>query len=107
MISRSEPDKQGLVALTFSLPGEVSGPVSVVGDFNDWDPHAHPMTVGQDGRHTVTVQVPQGLSLAFRYLREGGIWFDDPQADQYDERGGIVHIPAVASGEPASAPQPA
>jgi 1,4-alpha-glucan branching enzyme len=107
MISRGKPDKQGLVGLAFSLPGEVSGPVSVVGDFNDWDPHAHPMTVGEDGRHAVTVQVPQGLSFAFRYLREGGVWFDDPQADEFDARGGILHIPAAASEKPAAASQPA
>ncbi|GAA2769610.1 hypothetical protein GCM10020219_041120 [Nonomuraea dietziae] len=60
--------------------------------------------MGQDGpAHGHGAGCHRGLSLAFRYLREGGIWFDDPQADQYDERGGIVHIPAVASGEPASA----
>ncbi|MFE3448805.1 isoamylase early set domain-containing protein [Nonomuraea sp. NPDC059194] len=102
MISRSKPDKRAMVTLTFTLPAEVSGPISVVGDFNDWDPYAHPMTVGDDGRHSVAVQVPQGLSFAFRYLRDGGFWFDDPQADAYDPRGGILHVPAATSGRSAT-----
>ncbi|MET9342102.1 isoamylase early set domain-containing protein [Nonomuraea sp. NPDC003804] len=102
MISRGKPDKNAMVAITFSLPGEVTGPVSVVGDFNDWDPYVHPMTKGPDGRHAVTVTVPQGLTFAFRYLRDGGIWFDDPQADEYDARGGILHVPASDAGRPAA-----
>ncbi|MFI6600535.1 isoamylase early set domain-containing protein [Nonomuraea sp. NPDC050536] len=97
MITRSAPDKDGLVTITFTLPAEVSGPISVVGEFNDWDPYAHPMTIGTDGRHTTTVQVPQGQSYAFRYLREGGAWSDDPEADAYDHRGGIVHVPVAAA----------
>ncbi|MEV4061742.1 hypothetical protein [Nonomuraea dietziae] len=61
------------------------------------------------------MQVPQGLSFAFRYLREGGVWFDDPQADEYDVRGGILHIartlphcrrPDPVIGSPPPGPSP-
>jgi 1,4-alpha-glucan branching enzyme len=113
MITRGKPGKNGLVRIVFTLPAEVGGPTSVVGDFNDWDPHAHPMASGADGRPSVTIEVPQGLSFAFRYLREGGVWFDDPDADEHDHRGGILHIPAGRTGARAtrasngSVPQPA
>ncbi|MFI6299814.1 isoamylase early set domain-containing protein [Nonomuraea sp. NPDC050790] len=77
----------------FTLPAEV-GPVSVVGDFNGWDPLAHPMRLGDDGHYRVAVAVPQGEAFAFRYLGEGGRWFDDEGAEEYDHRGAIFRVPA-------------
>jgi hypothetical protein len=65
--------------LTFALPHEPHlGAVSVVGDFNDWTP----------GRHTL---VKAGSRHRFRYLAEGGHWFDDADADGVDHHGGLVH----------------
>ncbi|WP_181019555.1 isoamylase early set domain-containing protein [Nonomuraea typhae] len=80
----------------FTLPGD-HGPVSVVGDFNGWDPYAHPMRLGDDGRYSVTIAIPQGEAFAFRYLADGGRWFDDDHADEYDHRGAIfrVAVPAM------------
>ncbi|GAA5082724.1 hypothetical protein HNP84_001866 [Thermocatellispora tengchongensis] len=102
MIERDKIRRDGLVDLTFSLPADIRGPISVVGDFNGWDPYAHPMTPDANGMHTAVVPVPPGTSVCFRYLAHGGIWMDDPEADAYDNRGGIVHVPpAAADGEPA------
>jgi hypothetical protein len=75
--------------------------VSVVGDFNEWNPFAHPLRVranrtrsartsfffdvalpsetfwvGQK-RIRFAVTVPSGSRLRFRYLAEGGRWFND------------------------------
>ena len=34
----------GLVTVTFILPSNVAGaPISVVGNFNDWQPYRHPL----------------------------------------------------------------
>ncbi|MFC4057332.1 isoamylase early set domain-containing protein [Planomonospora corallina] len=89
MIKRGKPTKNGQVKLTFILPADqVRGHVSLVGDFNGWNPYAHPMRRGDDGTHQVTVTVPAQRGICFRYLAEGGVWFDDPDADHHDEHGG-------------------
>jgi hypothetical protein len=85
---------RGMVELTFTVPAQVTeGPVSVVGDFNDWDPRAHPMTRQADGSHSTTIRFPQGITVCFRYLAHPGHWFDDPDVNGRDHRGGLVHIP--------------
>ena len=78
------------VELIFQL--DFDGPVSVVGDFNDWDPFAHPLVRQIDSStRTVTVMVAPGR-YAFRYLADDGYFFDDPDADSYNDNGyGGVH----------------
>ncbi|WP_308126064.1 isoamylase early set domain-containing protein [Nonomuraea ceibae] len=98
MIRLGEPNSDGMVDVIFTLPAEIPGHVSVVGDFNHWDPRAHPMTRTQHGTHTATVTLPPGTSICFRYLAEGGRWLDDLDVDARDERGGIVHVSASVTG---------
>ncbi|MCG5218534.1 isoamylase early set domain-containing protein [Streptosporangium sp. KLBMP 9127] len=103
MIKHAEQADDGMVELVFTLPpGAVAGAVSVVGDFNDWNPYAHPMTREEDGSRTAVVWVPEGSTICFRYLAEGGRWFDDPEVRERDHRGAIVHVP-----QPAAAPKAA
>ncbi|GAA2355080.1 isoamylase early set domain-containing protein [Nonomuraea africana] len=97
MIRKDMPTEDGLANLTFTLPADIPGRISVVGDFNHWDPYAHPMTRTEQGAHTAVVPLPQGTSICFRYLAEGGVWLDEPDADDRDERGSIVHVPATDS----------
>ncbi len=104
MIKHGKPTKNGKVKLTFILPQEqVSGGTSVVGDFNGWDPFAHPLRRHADGTYQATATVSCQQELCFRYLAEGGIWFDDPECDRYDERGGHLspasmgHAPGAAT----------
>lgn len=103
MIDIGKPTAGGEVQLTFTLPPEqVPGPTSVVGDFNAWDPFAHPLTRGEDGWWRASATVRWDREVCFRYLAEGGVWFDDPDADRYDEHGGHV-IPAVRLAQAAEA----
>lgn len=79
------------VRVTFALPGqEPFGRVSVVGDFNDWTPGAHPLTKRSNGMRSAVINAPAGLALHFRYLGEGGHWFDDPDADARQDGNGVV-----------------
>ncbi|GAA3729122.1 hypothetical protein GCM10022402_07290 [Salinactinospora qingdaonensis] len=79
--------------MTFTLPlGEPAGPVSVVGSFNEWDPTAHPLVTRSNGMRSAVVTVPAGTDLHFRYLGEGGLWFDDEDADSVDEVGGRINV---------------
>ena len=97
------------VKLTFSL--DLDRPVSVVGDFNGWDPDAHPLKPRTNGRRSAAVTLPSGSRHAFRYLADGGHFFDDPEADGFEDNGyggthGVLVLEAPrrasATGTPAA-----
>ena len=78
MIKTTKPGRDGTVRVTFALPiDEPDGAVSVVGNFNDWNPHTHPLRKRANRTRSAAVTVQAGTTLHFRYLAEGGIWFDD------------------------------
>ena len=78
MIKTTKPGRGGTIRVTFALPAdEPRGAVSVVGDFNDWNPFAHPLRRRANGTRSAAVTVPAGSLLRFRYLAEDGVWFDD------------------------------
>jgi hypothetical protein len=75
----------GDVLVTFMIDDE--RPVSVVGDFNGWDPSRDPFVEEIDGRRYVTVSVPADTVTCFRYLADGGEFFDDAAADRIEPNG--------------------
>ena len=78
MIKTSKPGRDGSVRVTFALPiDDPGGAVSVVGDFNDWNPYSHPLRRRANQTRSAAVTVRAGSTLHFRYLGEGGVWFDD------------------------------
>lgn len=75
--------RAGTAKIQFVLPDDVhDGPVSAVGDFNDWRPGSHKLVRRSNGTRSVTVTVPVDQELRFRYLGSGGHWFDDPDAER-------------------------
>lgn len=91
MIRKASAGRGGGVRVTFVLPAdEPPGTVSVVGDFNDWDPFAHPLRRRANGTRSAAVTVPAGTTLRFRYLAEGGRWFDDESAEAASDTGRVV-----------------
>lgn len=73
--------------VTFALSPEhqtTGNAVSVVGDFNNWDPGASPLVPRPDGSRAVTVRLPAGERVWFRYLTDAGQWFDEDDADGHD-----------------------
>jgi 1,4-alpha-glucan branching enzyme len=94
LIKVTKPTRGGEVRITFVLPAtDPAGAVSVVGDFNDWDPHAHPLRKRANGTRSAVVTIPAGATLHFRYLAEGGIWFDDEAAETRDAQGAMISVP--------------
>jgi hypothetical protein len=78
VIKTSRPGRDGTVRVTFALPiDDPGGAVSVVGNFNDWNPYTHPLRKRANQTRSAAVTVKTGSTLHFRYLGEGGIWFDD------------------------------
>ncbi|HEY0003131.1 MAG TPA: isoamylase early set domain-containing protein [Actinoplanes sp.] len=78
--------------VTFSLPADApSGPVSVVGTFNGWEPGRHELKPRKDGTRTVSVTMPPG-HYSFRYLADDGVWLDDDSADSVGPQGSELRL---------------
>jgi hypothetical protein len=74
--------------------------VSVVGDWNDWTPNVNVLHPQGDGTSEVNVLLPVGR-YAFRYLAEGGEFFDDSDADGIEANGygdthSVIAVDAIA-----------
>jgi len=83
---KSRPESK----VTFTLPAKAASAgsrVCVVGDFNDWDPEATPMTRLKSGSWKATVDLPVDRTYAFRYLIDGRTWENDWEADGYAPSG--------------------
>jgi len=72
--------------VTFTLP-RIAAPnaksVCIVGDFNNWNIHAHPMRKLKTGNYTITLELEAGREYQFRYLIDDVRWENDWQADKY------------------------
>lgn len=123
MIRCESPPERSTVTVTFSLTpcgGDVHG-VSVVGEFNGWDPGATPMHP-ENGAHVATVELRPGR-YRFRYLTEDGQWFNDGAAHDYEvnDHGGLDSVadltmpirgetwegPGPGTSHPTQDPEPA
>ena len=78
---------QGLFErLKVKLPKEAtnrSESICVVGDFNNWDIHANPMTKTKNEDWTTRLELERGKEYQFRYLIDESIWENDWDADRY------------------------
>jgi len=74
-------------SVTFLLPREAVGSanaVHLVGDFNEWDHTATPMTKNEDGEFVVTLTLEHNMDYQFRYLIDDW-WENDSNADRYEQ----------------------
>jgi 1,4-alpha-glucan branching enzyme len=68
--------------VTFVVPPDgIIHTAALCGEFNKWDPTAHPMPRRKDGRFSLTLSLPASQSYRFRYLLDGMRWANDPAAD--------------------------
>ncbi|MEZ5377712.1 MAG: isoamylase early set domain-containing protein [Acidimicrobiales bacterium] len=85
MIKVQTNKKATKATITFSLPlDEAPEPVSVAGTFNDWDPLVHPLKKRSNGTRSTKVEVDLPAVIEFKYLRDGGVWFNDADAAMSD-----------------------
>src|SRR6201992_3957681 len=93
MIKVAKPVRDGSVRVTFALPAaEPAGAVSVVGDFNNWNPFAHPLRKRSNGTRSTVVTTTPGSTLRFRYLADGGHWFDDEGVQPVGGQGATISV---------------
>lgn len=70
--------------VTFSLPTDTkSESISLVGDFNDWDPRSHPLRQDKQGRWALSLDLELRRAYQFRYLLNSREWMCDTEADAY------------------------
>ena len=82
MIKKQPLKSKKQVKVTFALPLEkVNSKVSVVGDFNEWDPSKNTLIKRSNGMASANVTLKAGEHYAFRYVSEEGKWLNDEEAD--------------------------
>ena len=57
--------------------------VQLLGDFNNWDKSAEPMSALKSNDFTATLELESGKEYQFRYLIDGNIWKNEAQADSH------------------------
>jgi len=67
--------KRNLHRTNFFCDAPQAAQVSLVGDFNDWDPNATPMVRQPDGRWTASLEVTHG-SHGYVFLVDGEVVLD-------------------------------
>ena len=98
-------DDDGLTVTFVLVDQDPDIPVSVVGSFNDWTPGVHSFEQVPDGPRSVTVVVPLGVDLHFRYLGPDGYWFDDLDADEITSEGSVLRARAAEAPAADEGPQ--
>lgn len=92
----------GLVRHQFVLLAPEARSVSVVGDFNDWDPAVTPLTRhGREGVWVVEVDLRSGRHL-YSFVVDGDVWVPDdgvPRApdDEFGRPSSVLLLPSLES----------
>jgi 1,4-alpha-glucan branching enzyme len=105
MIQKTPATKKGVVHVTFVLPSNIwAERVNLVGEFNDWDTTATPMSRNRsDSNWKVTIELEAGQRYKFRYLIDGKEWLNDWHADDHVENPYGSYDSVVDLGEAAKA----
>ena len=80
MARAKEKTKRKLRKVKFSFESAGAGEVFLLGDFNNWNPKAHPMKNDGNGRWSRSVVIPPG-KYEYKFLADGQ-WLIDPCNDQ-------------------------
>ena len=82
MLKKKPVKKSDKTSVVFELAGlEDVNEVSLVGEFNEWQPERHPMKLRKDGNWAATVRLTKNQQYEFRYIVDGERWMADEQAD--------------------------
>lgn len=88
MIQRQKRSHSNQVEVTFILPADFPHqPLTVVGDFNQWNPTANPFERHSNGHYATTLVLDADRRYAFRYLCSNGRWLNEGFADAFETNG--------------------
>lgn len=86
MIKREASKNGKQVKVTFTIPHDPNqAPISVVGDFNNWDPKATKLVKRSNNTRSASVTLEAGQRHAFRYYAENGEWMNEEAADAFED----------------------
>lgn len=74
---RKNSSKQKTKKIQFSLVAGDATKVSLVGEFNDWNPGSDPMQIDESGIWTKTKNLPPG-NIEYKFWVDGK-WMQDPE----------------------------
>lgn len=86
MITKKFLKTKDVCKVTFKLPKEAiqdATSISIVGNFNNWNPSESPMKSRKDGSFSTTLNLPKNEEIQFRYLINGNRWENESSADGY------------------------
>ncbi len=84
MLKKQYLKSRDICKVTFYTAPEVTAEkVALVGEFNQWNESATPMTALKDGRFKATVDLPRDHTYQFRYFINDREWHNDWEADEY------------------------
>ncbi|UJH90402.1 isoamylase early set domain-containing protein [Antarcticibacterium sp. 1MA-6-2] len=79
-ITKQNLKSKPVCKVTFTVPAKDAESVSVVGDFNEWDPKKTVLKKSKAGIFKGTVSVPAKNTYEFKYLIDGN-YVNEPEAD--------------------------
>jgi hypothetical protein len=82
--ARPRPPAHASLQVALVAPG--ASRVSVVGDFNEWDPNASPLARSADGSWRARIPVPPGRH-EYAFVVDDGRWVTDPVAPRAPDLG--------------------
>lgn len=72
------------VRVTFVFPAyEGEEKLCLVGDFNNWDQQARPMSRNREGDWETTLDFDPNQQYEYRYLADDRTWHNDPEPDAH------------------------
>lgn len=84
MLKKSYSKTGAVCRVTFKYANEEQAESAVVaGEFNGWSLQQTPMKKLKDNSFSATLSLPAGQIFRFRYVLDGGVWVNDPEADGY------------------------
>lgn len=82
-ISKQYLKTKPVCKVTFTVPASDANKVSVIGDFNAWDPKKASLKKLKNGKFKGTLDLPVEQSYEFRYLIDGATYVNDEEADDF------------------------
>jgi 1,4-alpha-glucan branching enzyme len=93
---RESSGRRPLHLVDFFCRTPQAGSVSLIGDFNKWDPNAHPMTRRPDGVWYIRIELPHGHHQ-YQFLVDGQPTLDpNAMGKVHNERNETVSLIAIS-----------
>lgn len=80
MVTKTYQEGKNLCTVSFYVKREDAQKVELVGEWNNWEPE--PMKRKKDGTFWISKKLRSGRSYRFKYLIDGHVWENEPEADQ-------------------------